>query len=385
MGRYDEGLCHCALNRIFGFEPKIGHALISYAGSSSGVFEMDGQELFEALGPYCRYRDDICFRTLERTYEEMEKLRLEGCSFIPFCSEDFPSLLTDCEDPPLGLYYKGCSPAHEIFGNACNIAVVGTRDISQYGTEWCERIVRGIAESGAAPTIVSGLALGTDITAHRAALDSGVPTIAVMATGIDEVYPYRHAADAERIAGTPGCALVTDYPPHTAPLQINFLRRNRIIAGMSGATILIESRIRGGGMMTANLAFSYGREVYALPGRVDDPRSQGCNKLIHSRIAEPITDVVSLGKDMGLKLFAKKEAGPMARVKEKYAGSTEPESLRKMLSVMDAIRKNRGISIDGIGAVCGLGYSEVLELTGVMEADGLISSDLLQRYTVRRK
>lgn len=385
MGRFDETVCHCALNRIFGFEPKIGHALTAYAGSASAIFEMDRQELFEALGPYSRYRDEICMRTLENAHEELERIGREGCTFLPCCSEDFPDLLADCDDPPLGLYCRSSSPPGEVFGNRCSIAVVGTRDTSPYGTEWCERIVDGIAGSGAAPTIVSGLALGTDITAHRRALERGLPTIAVMATGIDSVYPYRHRADAGRIASTEGCALVTDYPPGTPPLQINFLRRNRIIAGLSNATILIESRIRGGGMMTANLAFSYGRGVYALPGRVDDPRSQGCNKLIHARVAEPITDIAGLGKDLGLRMFTRPEAGPAARVKEKYAGSVGQEKLGKMLQVMDTIRKNRGIGIEEIAHACGLAYGEAAELAGMMEADGLVSSDLLQRYSVTRK
>lgn len=137
--------------------------------------------------------------------------------------------------------------------------------------------------------------------------------------------------------------------------------------------------------MTANLAFSYGREVYALPGRVDDPRSQGCNKLIHERIAEPVTDIASLGKDLGLKMLTRPQAGPAARVRREYAGKVGTERLDRMLSVMDSIRKNRGIGIDGICSACGMDYSEAVEIAGILEADGLVTSDLLQRYSVRRK
>jgi DNA processing protein len=121
-----------------------------------------------------------------------------------------------------------------------------------------------------------------------------------MATGPETVYPIRHTDFAENLCHIPGCALVTDYPPGTAPLAIHFLRRNRIIAGLSEATVLIESKIRGGGMMTANLASSYGRDVYAVPGRIDDLCSQGCNYLIGSKIAESITGEKEFIRSLGM-------------------------------------------------------------------------------------
>ena len=124
--------------------------------------------------------------------------------------------------------------------------------------------------------IVSGLALGVDITAHAAALEGGLPTVGVSPVGIDDVYPRRHVPFVERMCATPGCALVTDYPPGTFPAAFSFIRRNRIIAGLAGSTVLIESRIKGGGMITARLAAGYGRDVFAVPGRIDDIRSQGC-------------------------------------------------------------------------------------------------------------
>ena len=122
-----------------------------------------------------------------------------------------------------------------------------------------------------------------------------------MATGPDEIYPNRHRGYAEQICNSTGSGLITDYTPGTAPLAIHFLRRNRIIAGLSEATILVESKIKGGGMMTARLADSYNRSVFALPGRLDDTRSQGCNHLIHSRIATPVISVQDFLKELGIK------------------------------------------------------------------------------------
>ena len=126
-----------------------------------------------------------------------------------------------------------------------------------YGREFCTRIVRTLAQAPDRPAIVSGLALGVDITAHLAALDAGLPTIAVIPVGIDDIYPPSHRIAAGRIAAAEGSAIVTDYPPGTAPLQINFIRRNRIIAGLSEATVVVESKAKGGSLVTANIAFSY--------------------------------------------------------------------------------------------------------------------------------
>ena len=232
--------------------------------------------------------------------EELTDLEKIGISFSAWNSASYPPLLKECADAPVGLYIRSVTPARELWNPSGNIAVVGTRDLSPYGKEWCEKAVTAIASGNEKPSIISGLALGTDICAHRTALDNGLPTIGVMATGPETVYPYRHKEFAERLWQTPGCALVTDYPPGTAPLAIHFLRRNRIIAGLADATILIESKSRGGGMTTSRLAFSYSRDVYALPGRADDVRSQGCNRLIREKIAEPLISIEDLIGSLGL-------------------------------------------------------------------------------------
>lgn len=380
MGRYDETVCHCALNAIFGYEPRVAMALIEALGSASAIFEMSRSGLDDILGPFRKHKDEICFSALEKAADELNRLYAKGCRFLPQSDAAFPPLLKDCEDPPLGLYYRSISEPKDIFLAEHNIAVVGTRDISSYGAEWCERIVEGMARSGANPTVVSGLAIGTDIVAHKAALQNGIPTIAVMATGIDDIYPFRHTHDAEMMANTPGCALVTDYPPNTAPLQVNFLRRNRIIAGMSRAVLLIESKIRGGGMMTANLAFSYGREVYALPGRIDDVRSQGCNYLIRNRVAETISSEVELGKSLGLDIQRKPVGKTIPQFMEgMYKGRVPDEMVGALIRIVETIRKHRDIDVEDVAGKCGLQYSTARELMSRLEADGIISINLLQR------
>jgi DNA processing protein len=230
-----EKACHCALNRIFGFEPKIALALISHLGGAGEVFRLGRKEIDSLLGPHSKYAGSISDEAVDKAYIELETLERYGIRFIGWGEDNYPELLKECEDPPTGLYIKSSSPIEELWNNRRMISIIGTRDLSPYGKEWCERIVSSLADTSSEnrPTIVSGLALGVDICAHNAALKYGLPTIAVMATGPETIYPSRHRTAGERIAQTSGSALITDYPPETAPLAIHFLRRNRIIAGMS--------------------------------------------------------------------------------------------------------------------------------------------------------
>ena len=232
----------CALNRIFGFEPRVAHSLLAHLGNATEVFHMKEDEIRNVIGPWSKYRGRICRKALDEAEEELLKLSGSGISFVGCTDPEYPQMLLDCEDAPLGLYIKSGTPISDLFAPERKIAIVGTRDISPYGQDWCNRIVQGLGQASEKPLIISGLALGTDICAHRNALEAGLPTIAVMATGPETVYPHRHRDFAERLADTGGCGLITDYPPGTAPLAIHFLRRNRIIAGLSDATRLIESK-----------------------------------------------------------------------------------------------------------------------------------------------
>ena len=371
------------MNRIFGFEPKIGLEILTHLGSAETLFGMDSDALDELMGPFSKYRSLIRTEAVEAEARELARLADEGISFCGWTEDIYPELLKECEDPPIGLYIRASTPLDELWKPCRRIAVVGTRDITPYGREWCERIVRSVSLSDARPVIVSGLAMGTDITAHRSALESGLPTIGVMATGPEDVYPYRHKDFASRLVDTPGCALITDYPPGTAPVALNFLRRNRIIAGLSEATILIESKLRGGGMMTCRLAYSYNREVYALPGRADDIRSQGCNDLIRRKIAEPITSEADLLGSLGLTSRRKASpAGLEARLAAAYGNTSSPERLATMTAILRTIAGNRGITMDDLPAAAGIDFRTTAELTGILEIDGFISIDMLRRCTI---
>ena len=383
MKDFEEKASLCALAKIFGFDPKTALALIAHCGCASSVFSLDGKDMDGLLGPYSRYRSLIRRTAVYEAAEELEELQKKGISFTGWGEEGYPELLAECPDAPIGLYIRGRTPANELWNSGRSIAVVGTRDISPYGREWCERIVDGLAGCQEKPLIVSGLALGTDICAHRAAVERGLPTVGVMATGPDCIYPFRHMEFAERICSTPGCALITDYPPGTPPLPIHFLRRNRIIAGLSHATILTESKAKGGGMMTARLAFSYDRDVYALPGRADDSRSQGCNILIRSKVAEPLISVEDLIRSLGMK--GSKEGRYIDRYKrlhDQYGCRLDGKTLEKVEDILRLVSAQRGISIEEIAMSAGLDYSQAAAFTSMLEMDGFIRTDLMQRCFV---
>lgn len=383
MMNNEEKYSLCALNRIFGFEPKVAHALISNIGSASEIFSLPDKDLNMLIGAWSKYKGKICRKALDDASEELERLSGNGITFIGHTEAGYPELLAECDDAPVGLYIRSRTPADRLFCYERSIAVVGTRDISPYGQEWCGRIVQGLGSSSEKPAIISGLALGTDICAHREAIASGLPTIAVMATGPEDIYPYRHRGFAEMMADTEGCALITDYPPGTAPLAIHFLRRNRIIAGLSDTTILIESRIKGGGMMTSRLAFSYNRDVYALPGRIDDPRSQGCNLLIKGKVAEAIDSVQGLTDSLGLQTGRKRNSiTDTDFLGGIFGGKAGPETITELSDILKTIRKHRGITLDDLSAITGSPYSIIARLTGMLEMEGLITIDLLQRCTI---
>ena len=375
-----------ALNAIFGNEPKFSHNLIDALGSAEAVFSLSDKERLELFGPYNARAARIGPEALEAAHTEYERLSARGCQFLSIFDEGYPEALRACPDAPLLLYVRSATPAAELFGERPAVAIVGTRDQSLYGRECCQRIVRALGEAPARPLIVSGLALGVDITAHAAALECGLTTVGVSPVGVEDVYPRRHTGFVERMVATPGCALVTDYPPGTYPAAFNFLRRNRIIAGLAGATVLVESRARGGGMITARLAAGYGRDVFAVPGRIDDARSQGCNQLLREQVAAPVADPAALPVALGLGRLRRTRTTDLATaVRRRFASALPPEEVERLAGIATLVRARRGIQFDEICRETGAGYAEVARDAGLLEEEGFIRVDLLQRCSINTK
>jgi DNA processing protein len=383
---YDkEKAAACALNHIFGYEPKIALRIVQELGSASAVFDLSPKERNALTGPYSKYAGSLSDELLENSSRELEELKKKGCGFLPYFHPAYPKLLKECEDPPAGIYYKNSSPPEKVFNDAPFISIVGTRDMSSYGKEWCTKIVEALSYAPQKPVIVSGLAFGVDITAHSAALHYGLPTIAVLPCGIDAVYPSAHRPAARKIASSPGSALITDYPPGTGPMAFTFLRRNRIIAGLSGATLLIESKIRGGGIITARLASDYGRDVFALPGRIDDIRSQGCNLLLREKIAEPIVNLADAGKQMGLGNYNLRKRSDLLEWVGKIYKKVPEDKRSLFLQLVQAVQKKRGITLGELCTKLGKPYSVIVGMAATLESDGIIDIDLLGRCTINAK
>lgn len=371
-----EKLCLCALNRIFCYEPTLGLQLLGYFGTASAVFDAPPGQIGQLLHARPDYAEMIHRGALVESAREFEVLRRLSGFFVGLSDPAYPKLLQECPDRPLGLYVRSETPAEDLFNSRESIAFVGTRDLSSYGREWCGNLVSALAESERKPLIISGLAFGIDYVAHSTALTLGLPTVGVMATGIDRIYPSRHEALADKMVRTPGCALVSCYPPGTAPVATQFLSRNRIIAGMSRATVLVESKVKGGGLITARHAYSYDRDVYALPGRVDDIRSQGCNQLIRNKIAEPVISREDFLDKLGYK-------APRMRKRDVFRKASDifPEGTLE-LAVLREVLAERGIDIRTLCNRTGREYADVIAAALSLESEGFLSMDILQRCSV---
>lgn len=230
---------------------------------------------------------------LKRAEEELSFAQAGHIRCIGYNDEAYPARLRECPDAPILLYYRGTSSLN----TRRIISMVGTRHITQYGKDLCSSFVRELKQLCPDVLIVSGLAYGVDIHCHRAALEQGLETIGVLAHGLDQIYPRMHRDTAVRMVQQGG--LLTEFPSRSYADKIHFVQRNRIVAGMTDATIVVESAKKGGSLITAEIAEGYGRDIFAFPGRIGDPYSEGCNNLIRSNRAGLITCAEDFVKAMG--------------------------------------------------------------------------------------
>lgn len=238
------------------------------------------------------YGDMVNRDAMDFARRELDFIEKHQISTYFYKDDNYPYRLAACVDAPLMLYAKG-----NVDMNAKHmVSIVGTRMPSERGKDWCRRLVLDLANQVPDLTIVSGLAYGIDVVAHRAAIEAGIPTIIVPAHGLDRIYPAVHRNVAVQSLDRGG--IVTEYTCGTEPERFNFVARNRIVAGLADAVVVVESKRRGGSLITADMAVDYGREVFALPGRVEDECSAGCNDLIKRNKAHMIEYAEDLIKDM---------------------------------------------------------------------------------------
>ncbi|MDP2888239.1 MAG: DNA-processing protein DprA, partial [Bacteroidota bacterium] len=229
---------------------------------------------------------------LERAKREVDFILKNRIKTFFYLDENYPTRLKNCSDAPIILYFRGNA---NLNGQRI-ISVVGTRNATNYGKELCDELIRTFSERSYPILVVSGLAYGIDIHAHKACLKYNIPTVGVFAHGLDNIYPALHAPIASKMLEKGG--VLTDFISESKIDRQNFLRRNRIIAGLADATIVVESAEKGGALVTADIANSYNRDVFAFPGRSNDPFSKGCNKLIKLNEAVLIENVADIEKAM---------------------------------------------------------------------------------------
>lgn len=290
----DEVIYTLALTRIPGLGQMSAYSLMRTLGSASAVFRnrKELKELIPEVSDKLIKALDCpdAFRRAEQEFLFAEKNQIQ-CMTLNDAA--YPSRLRECADAPLALFYRGNAPLNALRV----ISMVGTRHATPYGEEICRSFVADLKALCPDVLIVSGLAYGIDIQAHKAALEHGFPTVGVLAHGLDRIYPAAHRHTAVSMMDQGG--LLTEFMSETNPDRQNFVKRNRIVAGMSDATIVVESAAKGGALITAELAENYHRDCFAFPGRTSDPYSKGCNELIRTNRASLILSAEDFVEAMG--------------------------------------------------------------------------------------
>ncbi len=348
-----------ALSLIPGVGSITARQLVAYAGNSEAVLKMRRKELMQIPGIGETMAERILnANTLARAEEELRFIERYRIKALTFSDNAYPNRLRQCPDAPLVLYVKG-----EADLNAEHmIAVVGTRSATGYGKKMCNELIEVLTAKGYRFTVVSGLAYGIDVAAHRASLKAKQPTVAVLGHGLGTIYPPLHAQVARDICREG--ALVTDFVSDVKAERNNFLRRNRIIAGLCEATIVVESAEKGGALVTADIAFSYNRDVLAFPGRATDTFSAGCNQLIRQNKAALIASASDLEYVLGWVTEKKTEI----RQQELFP---QPEGEAKV--VLELLRNHGPMIVDELAVAADIPVSKLagilleLELSGRVE------------------
>ena len=357
----DSLLYTIALTMVNGVGGVLSRQLLNSLGDDKSIFQEKRQLLERIPGIGSILAAEIKNpEVLRRAEQEIRFAEQEQIDILLWDDENYPARLRECPDAPLVLYYKG----NGNLNTRHIISVVGTRHATHYGQETTARLIEDLAAAFPDTMVVSGLAYGIDICAHRQALACGLPTVAVLAHGLDRIYPFAHRHIANEMLAKGG--LLTDFPSETNPDRPNFLKRNRIIAGLSEATLVIESAEKGGSLVTADIAFSYDREVFACPGRIHDLYSAGCNQLIRHNKAALLSSAQDLIEALGWQHEDKQRKPQQTELLFSESDSPEIQQVLQILQDQDEIHINQLTKLTGF---------PVQQLTNILfelEMDGRI-------------
>jgi DNA processing protein len=349
-----------ALLRVEGIGDVLAKKLIHHCGNAENVFATKKTQLqkIEGIGAAAlkNIHDKAVFAKAEA---ELQFLSQEQITSLYFQDDAYPFRLKHCYDSPVLLFQSGTVALQ----NRKIISIVGTRQMTTYGAEVTKKLIEDLAPLE--PIIVSGFAYGVDIYAHQMAMDCGLQTIGVLAHGLNQIYPKTHKkyiANMEQNGG-----FITEFWSSSQPDKENFIKRNRIVAGMSEATIVIESAEKGGSLVTANLANDYNRDVFAVPGRTTDKYSQGCNQLIKTQRANLLTSAADLIYLLNWELPTATKNNQKAIQKQLFVSLTAEEQ-----TIYDALQKAGKEAIDILALTCNLPIYKLSSLLLNMELKGLI-------------
>ena len=349
-----------ALTRMTGFNAAMALQLYQALGSSQAVYEHrnDVGDVLPDATPRLRDAMKNWDDALKRAAAEMEFITKKGIRAFTMQDADYPQRLCECPDAPILLYYIGSADLNQRYV----LNVVGTRQCTSYGKDMVRSFLRDLRQQCPQVLVVSGLAYGIDICAHRNALELGYETVGVLAHGLDQIYPYCHRDDAVRMLRQGG--LLTEYMSQTEALPNNFRQRNRIVAGISDATVLVESAYKGGGLITCRIAQEYGRDVFAFPGAVGMPYSEGCNRMIRNNTAALIMSAEDFLESMRWQ-----------------TGSEQPESVERQLfpdltheerKVVDILQQTNDLQLNILSVKSNIPIGQLTALLFQMEMKGII-------------
>ncbi len=353
----NEKLLTIALSRLKGVSQTTALQLYRHFGSATEVYTHRTE-----IKDKCRTALLDWNEAVRRAEAELEFCEKNGIEILPLGASEYPIRLRECPDPPLVIFFKGQADLNRVHV----IAVVGTRRITDYGKLICQRVCQDLSRLVPDTLVVSGLAYGVDIHAHRACLESGLATVGVLAHGLDRIYPVSHRGVAVEMLKNGG--LLTEYVSGTNPDKGNFVRRNRIVAGLCAATIIVESASKGGALITAGLAQDYNREVFAFPGRVGDQYSEGCNALIRDNKGALISSADDLVAAMNWRPAFKK---PEAIQRELF-----PELDGLQADICQQLRGSESIQLDQLCITLNVPVQKLsaalfdLEMAGIVKMTG---------------
>lgn len=355
-----------ALTRLTNFNFQQALELYKAAGSAQELYEHRNEvgDIIEGCTPRLidalkDWGDAMKRAEVEQKYMEEHKIRA-----MSLLDDDYPQRLLECADAPLVLYYIGNADLNQ----QKIISIVGTRQITNYGRDVCRKFIRELHEMCPQVLIVSGLAYGVDICAHKESLANGFDTLGVLAHGLDQIYPYHHRDTAAKMVNHGG--LLTEFMTQTNADKVNFVRRNRIVAGCADATIVVESAAKGGSLITAEIAQSYDRAVFAFPGNVGQPFSEGCNNLIRDNGAALISSAEDFVKAMGWYDDSIRKQALAKGIERELFPDLSPEEQK----IVNLLQQTNDLQLNILSVKTGIPISQITALLFQLEMKGVVKA-----------